>query len=241
MNSTMITSSDILEQRNKARRAALLAHTPNGLGEFTARPNCTCYTCRDVFDPTGEEDAVTANIALHPYRLPTLKVSIPQNQVTPSPPPPSETHRPICCERSPLLLPIPPRAHRLPTRNESDSTDILSPFSLPERPDSPTNLSFKFTIQLRPSIQTLPNRILNSVPFGGDRTTHDSKSLERNLLPKMEQLLEAYQAELLEIEGNYKSQTVRMEEIAAIDQLWNELDRKINAVHEAMKQMKRVV
>ena len=239
MNSTMITSSDILEQRNKARRAALLAHTPNGIGEFTARLNCTCYTCRDLLDPTGEEDAVTANIALHPHRLPTLKLSIPQPSTTsstcqnsPHPPPPSETHRPVCCQRSPLLLPIPPRAHRLPTRSESDSSDLLSPCALPERPDSPTNLSFKFTIQLRP----LPNRT-----YSADKTKHDSKSLESNLLPKMEQLLEAYQAELLEIEGNYEKQTLRMEEMAAIDQLWNELDRKIDALHKAVKQIKRVV
>jgi hypothetical protein len=53
----MITPDSILAEREKDRSAGRLAHSPNFNGEFFARHGCPCYTCRDVLDPTGEEDA----------------------------------------------------------------------------------------------------------------------------------------------------------------------------------------
>lgn len=65
-----ITAADILKQREEERKAGRLAHSANGDGDFWARHGCSCYTCRDVLDPTGEEDAATAVAASVP-RPPT--------------------------------------------------------------------------------------------------------------------------------------------------------------------------
>lgn len=230
---THITANDILQQRETARRAGLLAHTPNAHGYFNARLDCSCYTCRDFLDPTGEEDASQANTS----RQPPLKVSIPEPQPksttcpnSPHPPPPSETHKPVCCQRSPLLnLPIPPRAHRQPTRSESESSDLVSPISLPDRPFSPTNLSFNFSITFRPAAATAA------------AAPDNSAKLEKDLLPKIETLLETYQAELLEVENSYEQSGIRLDEIAALDQLWNEIDRKIDSTRTFLKLIKKKV
>ncbi len=56
-----VTAADILRNREQRRQALQLAHSPNIMGEFWAREGCRCYTCRDVLDPTGEEDAAAAN------------------------------------------------------------------------------------------------------------------------------------------------------------------------------------
>ena len=62
MSSTKIyTASEILEERQRARSNGIIAHTPKADGEFMARVGCTCYNCRDVIDPTGEEDAKARN------------------------------------------------------------------------------------------------------------------------------------------------------------------------------------
>jgi len=218
-----LTPNDILQQRETARRAGLLAHTPNAHGYFNARLNCSCYTCRDYLDPTGEEDAFQANKS---RQLP-LKVSIPEPQPKAAKcpnSPPSETHKPVWCQPSPLLhLPIPPRAHRQPSESETNG-ELLSPFSLPERPFSPTNLSFNFTLHFRSSPAAPP----------------DSKTLEKDLLPKIETLLETYQAELLDIENKYDD-TTKLDEIAALDQLWNGIDRKIDSARTFLKLIKKKV
>jgi len=57
----MITPNEILEQRQKQRQSGILAHSPNNSGLFYPRDGCTCYTCRDALDPTGEEDAKLQN------------------------------------------------------------------------------------------------------------------------------------------------------------------------------------
>lgn len=56
-----ITAIDILEKRADPAQNGL-AHTPNVSGEFMARIGCPCCTCRSVLDPTGEIDAMAANI-----------------------------------------------------------------------------------------------------------------------------------------------------------------------------------
>lgn len=61
-----ITAADILKERDEMRKACRLAHSPKADGEFWARVGCSCYTCRDVLDPTGEEDAAAANALLAP-------------------------------------------------------------------------------------------------------------------------------------------------------------------------------
>lgn len=223
----MITAKDILEERETARRAGLLAHSSNSLGLFLARPGCICYTCRDLLDPSGEQDALEANKEMKP----SLRVSIPTPRPassacpnSPHPPPPSQDHKPVCCQPTPLHLPIPPRAHRLPTSNSSESEDLLSPISLPGGALSPTNFSFNFTIQLTPS----------------SSTSSSYQTLEKDIVPKMQRLLDAYQAELLEVEKNYET-TDRMDEIATLDEMWNELDRKIDTTRQLLKQIKKKI
>ena len=56
-----VTPTDILNERTQARAAGRIAHSANSSGEFFARLDCSCYTCRDVLDPTGEEDAKSRN------------------------------------------------------------------------------------------------------------------------------------------------------------------------------------
>ncbi len=58
---TIITPADILKERDRRRSSCMLAHSVNADGSFFARVDCSCYTCRDVLDPTGEEDAANAN------------------------------------------------------------------------------------------------------------------------------------------------------------------------------------
>lgn len=63
---TKVTAADILKKREEERSACRLAHSANAGGEFWAREYCSCYTCRDVLDPTGEQDAAAANAKLAP-------------------------------------------------------------------------------------------------------------------------------------------------------------------------------
>ena len=73
---TKVTAADILKKREEERKACRLAHSANANGEFFARVGCSCYTCRDVLDPTGEEDAAEAN------RSSTPETSMPPPQTT---------------------------------------------------------------------------------------------------------------------------------------------------------------
>jgi hypothetical protein len=125
----MYTASEILEEREIARSNGTLAHTAKVDGDFMARVGCTCYTCRDVFDPTGEEDAKA------------------RNNVPPPPPQPKLTRQDAACldckeqhscsdvchptERSQLSLPPPPPAIRQCNycRLTSDGALSLSPRS----------------------------------------------------------------------------------------------------------------
>ena len=61
-----VTAADILKKREEERSACRLAHSANADGEFWAREYCSCYTCRDALDPTGEQDAAAANARLAP-------------------------------------------------------------------------------------------------------------------------------------------------------------------------------
>jgi hypothetical protein len=87
---SQITAADILKQREEERKACRLAHSPNGDGDFWARHACPCYTCRDVLDPTGEQDAATAN-ATHvtAWLLGTDEKDWPPLATPPPPPPPA--------------------------------------------------------------------------------------------------------------------------------------------------------
>lgn len=159
----------------------------------------------------------------------TLSVSIPLETTlrsstcpnSPHPPPPCENYKHVCCQRTPPLnLPIPSPARRQPS--ESDSLDALSPIV---GCHSPTNFTFNFTINLRSQ----------------EKGTPDSKTLELALLPKMQQLMETYQGELLKIEEHYENPDTRLDEMASLDNMWNELDRKIDSVRTTIKVMKRIV
>jgi len=63
---TKVTAADILKKREEERKACRLAHSANANGEFFARVGCSCYTCRDILDPTGEEDAAAENARMNP-------------------------------------------------------------------------------------------------------------------------------------------------------------------------------
>lgn len=71
---TLITPADILKQRTLSRESSMLAHSANCDGSFMARLGCPCYTCRDVLDPTGEEDAANANENHESFLIPPLSL-----------------------------------------------------------------------------------------------------------------------------------------------------------------------
>lgn len=82
---TQITPADILKERDAKRKAGILAHSANARGEFMARLDCTCYTCRDCLDPTGEEDAKVANAPPPPPAPPALLAAASGSWVAPPP------------------------------------------------------------------------------------------------------------------------------------------------------------
>lgn len=57
----MITPTDILATRAEARCRGALAHTYNADGHIKREVGCSCYECRDYYDPYGVEDARRAN------------------------------------------------------------------------------------------------------------------------------------------------------------------------------------
>lgn len=63
MNSILInttnvwTAEKVLEERKKKMMSGTLAHSVKVNDEFYAKLDCSCHTCRNVLDPTGEEDA----------------------------------------------------------------------------------------------------------------------------------------------------------------------------------------
>ena len=61
MSYTRVTTEEILAERQKAREEGALAHTPNVSGDCMCYVSCSCDTCRDFFDPTGEKDAQKEN------------------------------------------------------------------------------------------------------------------------------------------------------------------------------------
>ena len=56
-----ITAADILQKRTDTLFNGL-SHMPNVNGELEARISCPCSNCRSILDPTGEIDAMAANI-----------------------------------------------------------------------------------------------------------------------------------------------------------------------------------
>lgn len=56
-----VTPADILAQRAAARARGALAHTYNADGHIKRDVGCSCYECRDFYDPQGVEDARRAN------------------------------------------------------------------------------------------------------------------------------------------------------------------------------------
>jgi hypothetical protein len=57
----MTTPSEILAERAAARTRGGLAHTYNSEGQIVRDWGCSCYECRDFYDPEGVEDARLAN------------------------------------------------------------------------------------------------------------------------------------------------------------------------------------
>ena len=240
MNSTKtITAADILEQRDASRRAGVLAHSSNQDGDFMARVGCSCYTCRDVLDPTGEEDAREQQELNRPVRLPSpipsLRIPIcppaparpTQCPNSPHPPPPYPEYRPYCCQTSPLHLPIPPRAHRQPS--SGSNTNDLSPIVGLNSPDS---FSFQFRINLRSP--SLPSSRENSDGVV-DVVTH----LEESMIPRLTRLLSQYKALMTHIESEYE-EGLSHDEMAAKDAWWDEVDGKILQTESLLALLRKV-
>jgi hypothetical protein len=63
---TPVTPQMILAERQMKSQLGTLAHTLNTDGRGTLWVDCTCYTCRDFYDPTGEQDAALRNALAQP-------------------------------------------------------------------------------------------------------------------------------------------------------------------------------
>jgi hypothetical protein len=62
MSSTHVhTPASILAERAARRAAGLIAHNPSANTDILWWTHCSCYECRDHFDPTGEVDAAARN------------------------------------------------------------------------------------------------------------------------------------------------------------------------------------
>jgi hypothetical protein len=65
-----ITPDDVLAERDAIRASCRLAHSANSSGWVNSSPSCSCTTCRDIYDPTGQADADAANASSRDAALP---------------------------------------------------------------------------------------------------------------------------------------------------------------------------
>jgi hypothetical protein len=259
MNSekTMKTPTDILNDRNAELRAGRLAHTPNGRGEFYARIDCPCYTCRDVLDPTGEEDAKLHNEAL-------MAALCKQANIPPPPPSPAltrqnavclnceETH---CCETEcdPKKVAIaaflntfdyaadgigPTDTVPLPSLGPSASVALgpspTGSWHLPPPPPirrHPSTTSSDSILSPIVGLQT-PRSI--SEPLSIEEKTHE---LEMKLQPRLCKLLRTYQQLQEHIELLQGDPSLKHDEMAMYDAWWTEVDGKIATMESLIGQL----
>lgn len=225
MTTPLKTSADILNERNRERANGRLAHTPNGYGEFYARPGCTCYTCRDCLDPTGEADATLYNVAL-------LATVTPPTATPPAAtlPAPSVTRRDVICfccvanddsEEVESTAEIPvvavPGPHRL---------CLPRPSCLARHPSlgSPTSVMSSLVGVVTPS---------SASPSLEEVT----RTMETDLKPYLHELLQTYQQLRGHVEQRMNDPSLRHDEMAAYDAWWTQADAKVNAVESLLAEM----
>lgn len=219
---TGITADDILQERNEARVAGRLAHTPNVHGDFFARINCSCYTCRDVFDPTGEEDA--------------------QRRNCPTPPPPPPPPSPPVLRRQNALCYSCGVGHSCRDPCESPPPSLgpseSGPISLRLPPPPPATRA----IHLSP---TASNVISPVATLLTPRSISDPSSIEEavqkqenSLVRRLTVMVETYQR----LEDHILSQQLQSDhhdELMMYDMWWEEMDRKRAAVAELLRQLQQ--
>ncbi len=245
-NKKMKSPAEILAERAAERAACRLAHTPNGSNEFFARVGCPCYTCRDVLDPTGEHDAKAHNESLMlkmceeakiPLPPPSLKLTrqyaiclscgsshscdvqcvfqvdaeceslAPQPAREPMPAPALARTASGCCETAPNLPPPPP-AIRQPPRSAGSS--IMSPLV---GIASPRSVSDASNVEERCAGQ------------------------EKHVIARLKRLLIIYEQLQTHIDNLNDHSKLKHDEMAAYDAWWNEVDAKICAVEDLLKQL----
>ena len=219
----MKTAAQILEERDQQRKAFRLAHTPNGSGEFSARLDCSCYTCRDVLDPTGEEDAKAYNernappppppIDYRPASSRTFANTWLKGKVAPLEcsfsTPISEILR---SQQTHLNLPPPPP---LEIRQASTATSlsIMSPLVGIATPRSASDAS-----------QTPEEKV---------------DKQEQQLTKRLVEMVKSYQQLQQHIDSLSSKPGTKHDEIAMYDAWWEEVDRKLAATQELLTFIQR--
>lgn len=249
-SSKKISAEEILAERDQNRRMGLLAHTMNCRGDFMGRYDCSCYTCRDYFDPTGEEDARQRNATVA-----TLSLPLPL-------PPKLERQNASCvacyhyhemsqpCEPlkkpTPILKPVGIPLERSMTTGCPNSPHAPPPFPewkpvccQPSPPLQPTQ-----TTSLPPPLSaTRLNSIVGlAATSSGESTPQVEETYviqEKKLIRRLEQMLSTYnelmeKLEKDEAEMNYRGHS----EMAMMHDWWEEIDEKITATRALLKLLK---
>jgi hypothetical protein len=223
---TMKTPEEILAEREAVRKSGRLAHTPNGRGEFYARIGCSCYTCRDELDPTGEEDAKAYNEAL------MLEVCAKTN-IPPPPPTPVLTRQDS--EYEGFATEPGPFCSLAPSTGAYEDFYVPLPYKLPLPLLPPPSLMIR-----QPSANTASSIIS---PLVGIMTPRSEASTiedrcatqEKQLVTRLKRMVHTYQQLQAHIDELNDHDTLNHDEMAAHDAWWNEVDTKICAVQELLK------
>lgn len=214
----MITASDILNERHQARQAGVLAHTANVSGDFMARLDCSCYNCRDIWDPTGEMDAAERN---------TRKNTLVAEEL-----PPLERQDTIGVASTATIPSIPPLdLTRLMSRTSTGSECHNTPHPPPPHPDhqpvcckkSPAADPEPFTGLLNTNIYETPSR-----------PEEEYKNIEKLILPYLQHLRNTYTLVQTHILDESENIHLKMDEQAALDSWWDEIEKKLQAVQTTM-------
>jgi hypothetical protein len=223
---TGITANDILRERDEARVAGRLAHTANTNGDFMAWLSCNCNSCRDYFDPTGEEDARRRNCQTPP----------------PPPPPPSppilrrqnaiciecgvgHSSSQVCIPPFPPLSPISTNAFPSLTRSTTCDCSLPPP---PPAVRSPRLLSYNSSLT-SPVLPSQTPRSLSETLSIEEEITNAEKSLVRRL-NRMLETYSRFETHLQNEEANSRSH----DEMMMYQIAWDEMDKKRSVVEKLL-------
>lgn len=241
MNSRkMTTAADILAERDDARRMGFLAHTANCRGDFMGRLECSCYTCRDYFDPTGEEDAKKRNASQpkihrqnanciecehqHTVFEPCRKMIRPSPIQAPAAIP-LERSLTTGCPNSPHAPPPFPEwrpvcCQRSPPLNAAHTT--LLPPPLPATRQASFTLSG--VVGVSSSAESTP------------RVEETYTLEEQRLIRRLEHMLKTYSEVLEKLEDEEETGRQRgHDEMMMMQEWWEEIDKKIHATEALLR------